>query len=89
MPGPQTGRIRKYDDAFVAERSHVRDAGPTGRFRRGRMESSGHEPAVGTKRTVVRVLVLASAIAIAILLTRCPLTGSPDGPVPAPRPRGL
>jgi hypothetical protein len=49
------------------------------------MESRGHEPTAGQGRTFVRVVVLVSAIAIAVLLTRCPLTGGPDQPVPPPR----
>jgi hypothetical protein len=50
------------------------------------MESEGHEEPDGTKRAFVRALVLLSAVAVAVLLTRCPLTGSPDGAVPPPRP---
>jgi len=49
------------------------------------MGSGGHEESAGTKRAFVRVLVLLSAVAVAVLLTRCPLTGGPDQPVPPPR----
>jgi hypothetical protein len=52
------------------------------------MGSMGPEPN-GRTRRLVRVLVLSAVIGIAILLTRCPLADSPDGPLPAPRPRVL
>jgi hypothetical protein len=52
--------------------------------RRRAMDSREHDDPAGPGRTLVRVLVLLSALAIAVLLTRCPLAGTPDGPVPSP-----
>ena len=50
------------------------------------MGESGREENAGRTRMVARVLVLAAVVGIAILLPRCPLADSLDGPVPAPRP---
>lgn len=44
------------------------------------------ETSAGRTRGIVRVLVLLTALAVAVLLTRCPLANSPDAPVPPPRP---
>jgi hypothetical protein len=51
------------------------------------MESKEHDDPAGPNRTLVRVLVLLSALAVAAMLTRCPLAGTPDGPVPSPPPQ--
>jgi hypothetical protein len=52
------------------------------------MGSSDRESNAGRTRTPIRVLVLLVVIAVAVLLTRCPLTDGFDAAVPPPTPSG-
>jgi hypothetical protein len=52
------------------------------------MGSNDRETNAGRMRMLVRVLVLLAVIAVAVLLTRCPLTDGLDTPVPPPTPSG-